>query len=137
MRLGWPIKPAAYSWRQLVGAGALAGIGFTMSLFIAARLSGSVRDFAAAKIAVFAASVISAIAGVAILWNAQRPQEAASRAAARATACDAEEPRHGRRQLIVTAAFAVSVVRRSTAAFTGCRTNVFVGLPEFHTQASR
>jgi len=29
---GLAIKPAEYSWRQLVGAGMLAGIGFTMSL---------------------------------------------------------------------------------------------------------
>jgi NhaA family Na+:H+ antiporter len=63
-------KPAAYSWRQLAGAGALAGIGFTMSLFIAGQAFAVPEDFAAAKIAVFAASVLSAIAGVAILWNA-------------------------------------------------------------------
>jgi Na+/H+ antiporter NhaA len=29
------VKPKEYSWAQLAGAGALAGIGFTMSLFIA------------------------------------------------------------------------------------------------------
>jgi NhaA family Na+:H+ antiporter len=93
VRLGWAIKPAEYSWRQLIGAGALAGIGFTMSLFIAAQAFPDESSFAASKIAVFAASVISAIAGVAILWNANRsPQEAPSQAAARATACDADEP---------------------------------------------
>jgi NhaA family Na+:H+ antiporter len=91
VRMGWAIKPNEYSWRQLVGAGALAGIGFTMSLFIAAQAFPDASAFAASKIAVFAASVISAIAGVAILWNASRPQEAASQAAIRATACDAEE----------------------------------------------
>ena len=35
VKLGIAEKPTAYSWRQLAGAGALAGIGFTMSLFIA------------------------------------------------------------------------------------------------------
>jgi Na+:H+ antiporter, NhaA family len=69
-------KPKAYSWRQLVGAGALAGIGFTMSLFIAGQAFPVPNDFAAAKIAVFAASVLSALIGVLILWNAQG-QEAA------------------------------------------------------------
>lgn len=68
--LGLAIKPAEYSWRQLAGAGALAGIGFTMSLFIAGQAFPAASDFAAAKIAVFAASVLSAIIGVAVLWNA-------------------------------------------------------------------
>ena len=35
--LGLAVKPNDYSWRQLTGAGALAGIGFTMSLFIASQ----------------------------------------------------------------------------------------------------
>lgn len=65
------VKPDAYSWRQLIGAGALAGIGFTMSLFIAGQAFPVEGDFAAAKIAVFAASVLSAVIGVAILWNAE------------------------------------------------------------------
>ncbi|MDF3022265.1 MAG: nhaA 3 [Steroidobacteraceae bacterium] len=63
-------KPAAYSWRQLAGAGALGGIGFTMSLFIAGQAFPVADDFAAAKIAVFAASILSAIIGVAVLWGA-------------------------------------------------------------------
>ncbi len=92
VRLGWAVKPSEYSWRQLVGAGALAGIGFTMSLFIAAQAFPESSDFAAAKIAVFAASVISAVVGVGVLWNASRPQEVATAEAIRATACDAEEP---------------------------------------------
>jgi NhaA family Na+:H+ antiporter len=70
VKLGIAEKPAAYSWRQLAGAGALAGIGFTMSLFIAGQAFPVLDDFAAAKIAVFAASVLSAIIGVAVLWGA-------------------------------------------------------------------
>lgn len=77
VKLGWAVKPNEYSWRQLAGAGALAGIGFTMSLFIAAQAFPAPGDFAAAKIAVFAASVVSAIAGVAILWNAKAQTETA------------------------------------------------------------
>jgi Na+:H+ antiporter, NhaA family len=72
VKLGVAEKPAAYSWRQLGGAGALAGIGFTMSLFIAGQAFAVASDFAAAKIAVFVASVLSAIIGVAILWGAPR-----------------------------------------------------------------
>lgn len=70
------VKPAEYSWRQLTGAGALSGIGFTMSLFIAAEAFPLAADFAAAKMAVFAASFAAAVAGVAILaWPSARPRE--------------------------------------------------------------
>ncbi|SCX85572.1 Na+/H+ antiporter NhaA [Nitrosospira sp. Nsp13] len=69
--LGIATKPATYSWRQLAGAGALAGIGFTMSLFIASQAFELESDFAAVKIAIFAGSIISAIIGTAILWNAR------------------------------------------------------------------
>jgi NhaA family Na+:H+ antiporter len=62
----------------LTGAGALAGIGFTMSLFIATRAFPVEADFAAAKIAVLSASAVSAFIGVMILWYAGR--QASSRA---------------------------------------------------------
>jgi NhaA family Na+:H+ antiporter len=70
VKFGVAEKPAAYTWRHLAGAGALAGIGFTMSLFIAGQAFPNAADFAAAKIAVFAASVLSAVIGVAVLWGA-------------------------------------------------------------------
>jgi NhaA family Na+:H+ antiporter len=82
VRVGLARKPDAYSWRQLVGAGALAGIGFTMSLFIAGQSFPDAGDFAAAKLAIFAASVISGAIGVAILWNAKGPDPAKETAAA-------------------------------------------------------
>jgi NhaA family Na+:H+ antiporter len=75
VRLGLAVKPDAYSWRQVAGAGALAGIGFTMSLFIAGQAFTAAADFAAAKIAVFAASVLSSIIGVALLWGAAPPAD--------------------------------------------------------------
>jgi NhaA family Na+:H+ antiporter len=79
------VKPAEYSWRQLAGAGALSGMGFTMSLFIAAEAFPLAGDFAAAKMAVFAASFAAAVAGVAILaW----PAAAAAREAAEGQAGD-------------------------------------------------
>lgn len=71
VRLGIAVKPDAYSWRQLGGAGALAGIGFTMSLFIASQAFPEEADFAAVKIAIFAGSILSAVIGVTILWNAR------------------------------------------------------------------
>jgi NhaA family Na+:H+ antiporter len=72
-------KPAAYSWRQLAGAGALAGIGFTMSLFIAGQAFGSEADFAAAKIAIFVASLMAGSIGVALLFPRISPPALATR----------------------------------------------------------
>jgi Na+:H+ antiporter, NhaA family len=43
------VKPEAYSWRQLGGAGALAGIGFTMSLFIAGQAFSTPAYFAVTR----------------------------------------------------------------------------------------
>jgi NhaA family Na+:H+ antiporter len=68
--IGVADKPEAYSWRQLWGAGALGGIGFTMSLFIASAAFADRADYAAAKIAIFLASLTAAAIGVAILWRA-------------------------------------------------------------------
>ena len=72
VRFGIAAKPTAYSWRQLSGAGALAGIGFTMSLFIASEAFQSPADFAAAKVAVFAASILSAVIGITVLWRSHQ-----------------------------------------------------------------
>jgi NhaA family Na+:H+ antiporter len=68
VRSGIAVKPDAYSWRQLCGAGALGGIGFTMSLFIAGIAFENRATYAAAKIAIFLASVIAGGLGMLILW---------------------------------------------------------------------
>jgi NhaA family Na+:H+ antiporter len=72
VKLGLATKPAAYRWDQVLGAGCLAGIGFTMSLFIAGQSFPVLADFDAAKIAIFIASAIAAVLGVALLWWADR-----------------------------------------------------------------
>lgn len=68
VRSGIAVKPEAYSWRQLCGAGALGGIGFTMSLFIAGAAFPDSTAYAAAKIAIFLASIIAGSLGALILW---------------------------------------------------------------------
>jgi NhaA family Na+:H+ antiporter len=45
-----------------------------MSLFIAGQAFPSATDFSATKIAIFAASILSAVVGTALLWGAS-PQE--------------------------------------------------------------
>ncbi|MFY3742610.1 Na+/H+ antiporter NhaA [Anaeromyxobacter sp. Red801] len=77
VRAGLAVKPASYAWRQLAGAGALAGIGFTMSLFIAGQAFPDPADFRAAKIAIFAASLLAGVLGALVLW----PRRAAEAAA--------------------------------------------------------
>jgi NhaA family Na+:H+ antiporter len=76
-RLGIGAKPETYGWRQVAGAGALGGIGFTMSLFIAGQAFRG-ADFAAAKMAIFLASITGGVLGAAILWKPRRPEEAAA-----------------------------------------------------------
>ena len=71
---GIAVKPANYAWRQLAGAGALAGIGFTMSLFIAGKAFPRATDSSAAKILLFAASILSAVVGIALLWGASHQE---------------------------------------------------------------
>jgi NhaA family Na+:H+ antiporter len=68
VRLKVAAKPEAYTWRQLAGAGMLAGIGFTMSLFIASQAFPDADDFTAAKVAIFMASLIAGVLGVVVLF---------------------------------------------------------------------
>jgi len=72
VRVGLAVKPEAYSWRQMAGAGALAGIGFTMSLYIAGKAFPDEADFAAAKVGVFAASLLAGVLGASLLWRARK-----------------------------------------------------------------
>jgi NhaA family Na+:H+ antiporter len=69
VRLGIAIRPPGLGWRELAGGGLLAGIGFTMALFIASLGFGE-NLMNSAKIGIFAASVVSAVAGLAVLmWT--------------------------------------------------------------------
>jgi NhaA family Na+:H+ antiporter len=66
VRLGMARLPDGVSWGALTGAGFLAGIGFTMALFIAGlALDGEL--LATAKVGVMGASVIAALIGMVFL----------------------------------------------------------------------
>lgn len=72
VRSGIAIRPPDLSWRLLAGGGLLAGIGFTMALFIA-NLAFSKSLIDSAKLGIFLASVFSALAGLALLrWLPER-----------------------------------------------------------------
>ena len=72
VKMGIATKPNEYGWFQVFGAGCLAGMGFTMSLFIAGQSFSSASDYDAAKVAIFLASIVAATAGIGTLWAASR-----------------------------------------------------------------
>ena len=66
VRSGIATRPPELSWGILAGGGLLAGIGFTMALFIA-NLSFGENLIGSAILGIFLASVVSALAGLALL----------------------------------------------------------------------
>jgi NhaA family Na+:H+ antiporter len=74
--------PEGTGWRHLLGVGALAGMGFTVSLFVA-NLAFDVASLeSAAKVGVLAATAIAAVSGAAVLGTVD------ARAGARRTGQD-------------------------------------------------
>lgn len=55
------VLPNGIRWSQLIGAGLLAGIGFTMSIFIAALAFHDFREQDIAKVAILLAALISVL----------------------------------------------------------------------------
>jgi NhaA family Na+:H+ antiporter len=64
--------PAGVAWSHIVGAGMLAGIGFTMSIFIAnLAFAGSPEVIDASKLAILLASLLAGAAGFAWLRSTE------------------------------------------------------------------
>ena len=60
--------PAGVSWRQIYGVSCLAGIGFTMSLFIDELAFPNSEEFLAqGKVGVFVASILAGVIGLVVL----------------------------------------------------------------------
>ena len=78
MRLGGSL-PAATSLRHVAAVGAVAGIGFTMSLFVAGLAFDEGGAFEEAKIGILAASLLASTGGGLWLWRSagghDEPQE--------------------------------------------------------------
>jgi Na+:H+ antiporter, NhaA family len=64
--------PTEVTSRMIIGVAALAGVGFTVALFIAELAFGSPRDVETAKLAVLVASLLASLFGAAILRSANR-----------------------------------------------------------------
>ena len=72
-RLGWARKPRTLSWKHIIGAGILAGVGFTMSVFIAHLAFGEPGEADAAKFTILACSLAMGILGTAsLLWASRK-----------------------------------------------------------------
>lgn len=69
VRLGWGALPRGANWMQFFGVTALAGIGFTMSLFIGslAFADGDQQYMTLVRLGVLAGSLVSGLAGYAVL----------------------------------------------------------------------
>jgi NhaA family Na+:H+ antiporter len=71
VRMGWADLPSGVTWRHIWGAGCVAGIGFTMSLFIGElAFADSPQALEVAKVAILAASVAAAGVGWVVLRRA-------------------------------------------------------------------
>ena len=70
--LGLSTLPRGVGWAHIVGVGALAGIGFTVSLFITGLAYSDPDVIAAAKIGVLGGSAVAAAVGIALLALADR-----------------------------------------------------------------
>jgi NhaA family Na+:H+ antiporter len=67
VRAGIARLPAGVAWRDLVGAAAVAGIGFTVSLFVAELAFASVALVNTAKIGILSASILAGAVGYGLL----------------------------------------------------------------------
>ena len=73
--LKWGTLPAGVTWSHVVGAGFLAGMGFTMSLFITDLAFKDPEFQITAKVSVLIASVISGIIGYIILVKIPKTEQ--------------------------------------------------------------
>jgi len=83
IRLGAAARPTGASWTQLYGLSLLCGVGFTMSLFINNLAFRSVVLQDETKLGVLAGSLLSALAGWAVLASAAKPARSREAAEAR------------------------------------------------------
>lgn len=67
-------KPLSFRWLSFIGASFLAGIGFTMSLFVTQVSFVDAQVKAAAKISIFLGSVVSAAIGTGLIVLASKKQ---------------------------------------------------------------
>jgi NhaA family Na+:H+ antiporter len=83
--LGIAQKPESVSWKQINAVGVLAGIGFTVSIFISSLAFGDPLHLMEAKTAVLMASVVAGVIGYLALREASHSEQSGDPAPAIAT----------------------------------------------------
>jgi NhaA family Na+:H+ antiporter len=68
VKTGFARLPSGIRWKHMTGAGMLAGIGFTMSIFIAGLSFSSPDVLDISKLSILAGSALSAVAGLLVLY---------------------------------------------------------------------
>lgn len=74
IRVGWAQMPTGTNWLQLYGVAALAGIGFTMSLFIGGLAFQHAGFEAPIRMGVLVGSIVSGIVGFLVIRIASKKQ---------------------------------------------------------------
>ncbi|MCW5935200.1 MAG: Na+/H+ antiporter NhaA [Fimbriimonadia bacterium] len=74
VRIGWAELPQGVTWRHVMGVASLAGIGFTMALFIAMLAFPTPENLQYAKVGILTASLLSGALGFWLVRSA--PYEA-------------------------------------------------------------
>ena len=75
-RLGLAQLPSDVSWKHIVGAGFLGGIGFTMSIFITLLAFGNPEIIRSSKMAILLSSLLAGTTGYLILNSTGTPKRA-------------------------------------------------------------
>ncbi|MCP3942075.1 MAG: Na+/H+ antiporter NhaA [Desulfobacteraceae bacterium] len=78
IKLKFAVLPEGIRFRDIYGAALLAGIGFTMSIFISELAFSDPQLIQIAKVGIFAASLLSAFFGVLILSSGKKMEKQAS-----------------------------------------------------------
>ncbi len=71
-RLGWVKKPSSCTWKHIIGAGILGGVGFTMSMFISNLAFDNPDTLTLAKLFIVGSSLLMGFVGVIYLWIISR-----------------------------------------------------------------
>ena len=77
VRSGLADLPEGVSWREICAIGSLAGIGFTLALFIGGLAFPDGELLRVAKIGILGGSLLAGIIGSMLLWSALRSREEA------------------------------------------------------------